>query len=419
MVDDAASAHTLPTPGAPLGRDGWVRVLGLCAIAFVLLMGYAVARPATESIFLTEHGSESLPRVWLLVGVLAAVVTSLFNRTVARRELAWTLAAICVVSIAVLGLLIGARSAGVPGTAYALYIWKDVYVVVLIETFWAFANAVFPFKTARWSYGLFCVMGSLGGMFGNWGVGPIAKQIGTERALWLLVPIMLLAAALALALSRVAGAQHRQGGKVSASLVEGLRIVRASRYLGLVLIMIGLVQIVVTLIDYQANQYIEATWLNVDERTEVIGQIYGAIDIGAIALQLLTGVVVRLLGVGGTLLGIPALLGASLLAFLLSPRFFFLATAKVASKALDYSLFRAAKEMLYLPLSYEEKTQGKGVVDILTYRVAKGGASMLLLALVELAAPAAAVGGVSLLLCVAWGGCAWLVARQYRAITDG
>jgi AAA family ATP:ADP antiporter len=412
-----ADASAAPEPGAPLGRDGWIRVIGLCAIAFVMLMGYAVARPATESLFLTEHGSASLPRVWLLVGVVAAVVTSLFNRTVARRELAWTLAAICVVSIGVLAVLLGARRLGLPGTSYALYVWKDVYVVVLIETFWAFANAVFPFKTARWSYGLFCVMGSLGGMFGNWGIGPVAKAIGTETALWLLVPIMLLAAALSLALSRVAGAQHREGTRASASLVEGLRIVRASRYLGLLLVMIALVQVVVTLIDYQANQYIEATWGSVDERTEVIGQIYGAIDIGAIALQLLTGVVVRLFGVGGTLLGIPALLGASLLAFLLSPRFFFLAAAKVASKALDYSLFRAAKEMLYLPLSYDEKTQGKGVIDILTYRVAKGGASMMLLALVELAAPAAAVGGVSLVLCAAWGGCAWLVSKRYREVT--
>ncbi len=33
-------------------------------------------------------------------------------------------------------------------------------------------------------------------------------------------------------------------------------------------------------------------------------------------------------------------------------------------KALDYSLFRAGKEMLYLPLSYGEKTRGKALVDI-------------------------------------------------------
>lgn len=46
---------------------------------------------------------------------------------------------------------------------------------------------------------------------------------------------------------------------------------------------------------------------------------------------------------------------------------------------MDYSLFRAGKELLYFPLSYQEKTQGKAWVDIFGYRVAKGGASLLLL----------------------------------------
>ena len=44
---------------------------------------------------------------------------------------------------------------------------------------------------------------------------------------------------------------------------------------------------------------------------------------------------------------------------------------KVASKAFDYSLFRAAKEILYIPLSHPERTQGKTFVDMMAYRMAK------------------------------------------------
>ena len=58
-----------------------------------------------------------------------------------------------------------------------------------------------------------------------------------------------------------------------------------------------------------------------------------------------------------------------------------MAVAKVSSKCMDYSIYRAAKEILYIPLSYKEKTEGKAVVDILCYRVAKIGASLLLLLL--------------------------------------
>jgi ATP/ADP translocase len=83
----------------------------------------------------------------------------------------------------------------------------------------------------------------------------------------------------------------------------------------------------------------------------------------------------------GALASIPTILGLAVGAFVVSPRFLSMAVAKVASKVFDYSLFRASKEILYIPLTWEEKTQGKAVVDILAYRVAKGATSGLLLGL--------------------------------------
>jgi len=53
--------------------------------------------------------------------------------------------------------------------------------------------------------------------------------------------------------------------------------------------------------------------------------------------------------------------------------------AKVGSKCFDYSIFRVAKEILYIPLSRDEKTKGKALIDILTFRIAKGFSSLLLL----------------------------------------
>ena len=48
--------------------------------------------------------------------------------------------------------------------------------------------------------------------------------------------------------------------------------------------------------------------------------------------------------------------------------------------------------LLYLPLSHREKTQGKALVDVMTYRVAKGAASLLLLLFVALDARSLALG---------------------------
>ena len=48
----------------------------------------------------------------------------------------------------------------------------------------------------------------------------------------------------------------------------------------------------------------------------------------------------------------------------------------VAFKCIDYSLFRAAKELLYIPLSYDAKYRTKGIIDVFAYRFGKGAASL-------------------------------------------
>ena len=58
-----------------------------------------------------------------------------------------------------------------------------------------------------------------------------------------------------------------------------------------------------------------------------------------------------------------------------------IALGKSASKFLTYSIFKSAKELVYLPLSYNEQTQGKAIIDIMVYRQAKLLASVLLIAL--------------------------------------
>ncbi|MEL6548515.1 MAG: Npt1/Npt2 family nucleotide transporter, partial [Myxococcota bacterium] len=84
-----------------------------------------------------------------------------------------------------------------------------------------------------------------------------------------------------------------------------------------------------------------------------------------------------LLGAGGVLLAIPMLLTVGTAALVGGASV--LSGVKVASKGLDYSLFRIAKEMLYIPLSYDDKSRGKPVIDILGYRAAKGAISLLLI----------------------------------------
>ena len=396
--------------------DRALRIGGLALIAFALMAGYAIARPAIESLFLQDWGTGALPWAWLGVALGAVLSAAAWSRLSARVELAALLGTVGAISGLLLAALLFAREAGIREASFLLYIWKDVYIVVLVETFYAFANVVFPLSTARWTYGLFGLVASLGGMIGNFAVGQVAARLGTQRTPWLVLVDLLVAAALGWGLGRRAGVREIERGApaVRTGLREGLAVVGRSRYLGWVLALIATVQVCTNLIDFAWSGVVEREIPNLDQRTAVIGQVYGGIDALNILLNLLTGPILRLAGVPATLLGVPLVLAGAVSAAILTPGFLAMAVAKVANKAMDYSLFRSAKEALYLPLSWEEKTQGKAVVDMMTYRVAKGAASALVLLLMAAQAQGQAMGGVLVLL-VAWIALTLVIVRRYQS----
>lgn len=374
------------------------------------MTGYAVARPASESFFLEHCGAERLPWAWIAVALCAFAVTAFYNRYSTNVDLGKLFAVCAFTSLALLVALIGLAHVAPAPAAFALYVWKDVYIVVLVEVFWTFANAHYALGTARWIYGMFLAAGACGGLVGNFGVGPLAKQIGTLNALWLLVPILLITGtASAVAMQGVV----RPPGQHPTSVADGFARVLRSRYLLLIVALVGVIQLVLTLIDYEFNASVAAAYPNLDERTNIVGQIYGLISVFEVLLQVSSGLVLRYVGVTATLVGIPMMLAASFAFAVAVPVFASTAAAKITSKALDYSLLRATKELLYIPLPYEERAQGKAVIDVLAYRTAKGGVSLLLLVLGAAAATPLVAG-----LILAWLGVAWALARRFRGLTQ-
>ncbi len=362
-------------------KENWIRVVGLCVIGFLLMITYSITRPATKSLFLRDYGSRYLPYAWIAVAVVVVLAVSIYHRMVVRYPLMKMFGGTILVSSALLGGLLGAALWEWKPAIFALYVWKDVYIVILVEIFWSFANLVFPIRTARWAYGLFCMMGSLGGLVGHLGIGPLSQSVGTIHSLWFVFPIFGLIWILTSYFSRQVGETTTPLSKGSASLREGFKVVRKSSYLLLLLLLVATVQIVITLIDFQYSRSLELAFTNTNQRTAVIGQVFALINMSSLLLELLTGPILRFVGVPLALLSIPLMLGTCVGALALWPRFLMVVVVKVMSKGTTYSIFKAAKEILYIPLNYAEKTQGKAVIDMLTYRLAKGVASVMLLVL--------------------------------------
>lgn len=383
----------------------------LLVVAFLLLFTYELARPAAESLFLQAYTHEGLPWVWLVDSVVIVAAVGAYNRFVGRVSAARLFLSLTIlISLAACVLLIGIEL-GIPGAPFALYVWKDLYIVLLVESFWTIANLCFVHETARRAYGLFCAAGSLGAMTGDVAVGFVAQAVGTARGLWLTVPMMGLAGVVAWRAASTATLPP--GATGSATWGETVRLLKQGRYLWLLLMLVAATQLVTNLIDYQFNKAAHDLFPGVDHRTQVVGWVYAAVNLASFILQMSAGLVVRVLGMGATLLVLPLLLGVGVIAAWFVPSFAGTAGVKVANKAFDYSLFRVAKEMLYLPLGHGQKTKSKAVIDMATYRLAKGGASVLLIGFSALRI-SALVPFATLVVLLAWVLLTLGIVRRYR-----
>jgi len=115
-----------------------------------------------------------------------------------------------------------------------------------------------------------------------------------------------------------------------------------------------------------------------DQRSAFEGQFWSYVNAGSMLMQLVTPIVLKLLSVRLLHMLIPLTHMAAVGALLLFPS---LATAGIAFawfKILDYSLFRACKEVLYVPLDFDARYRAKMVIDMVVYRTTKGSAALLL-----------------------------------------
>jgi AAA family ATP:ADP antiporter len=390
------------------------RIITLYIMGFLLIFGYSFARPCIDSIYLEHYSSDTLPNAWLITAFCSIFVIAFYNRINQKFSILSLYGWASLVCAGLLSVLLVAYFAGFVPAIFILYIWKELYMVVLMETYWSFADMVFSISTARHTYGLAMAMSSLGGVFGNLLVGPFARAVGSRWALCSLVIMLILGFVIAYC-ARSIGDEKPQANKKKTDVGVGIKTLFQSKYLVPLAVLVCTVQVVIGLIDYRFNSMLQENYVNTDMRTEMLGYIHAAVNVVGISIQVFTGPILKIFGIGNTFKSIPFLLAAFMLAFVVMPSFAIMLAVKISSKALDYSLLRGVKEILYIPLSREEKTQGKGLIDIFMYRMARGFSSILLMGLIAVGLTAY-VMELSLLLVILWLVLAIIIARRYQGL---
>ncbi|MDA0336210.1 MAG: hypothetical protein O2782_13680 [bacterium] len=346
--------------------------------AFFLLFGYEAVRSASTSLFVGHYGAGALPWVMALSPVGTGVMLYGYGLSLTRLGARRTLVATSLVSAAILALCWASLTvAGGPASAL-LYVLREGYIVLIIEQYWSFINSTLQPAEAKRVNGPICGIASVGAILGGLTVGRVAPILGTEPLVLITAVTLLPAAALGLYAYRLGGTprgEQEAGARHGALALDLFKKHRLLIHIGLLIL---LTQTVSTVLDLCFNGFLAQAIPVQDERTAYLGDFYAMLNGGAFFMQfLLTPLILQRVQLRHVHMGIPLVHAVAAVFVIIEPRLFTAAAAYVIFKTFDYSLFRAAKEMLYMPLPFDARYRAKEVIDAFGYRASKGVTSAL------------------------------------------
>ncbi len=154
-----------------------------------------------------------------------------------------------------------------------------------------------------------------------------------------------------------------------------------------------------------------------------IGSFYGGyllwVNIFAVVIQaLLVSRIVKYLGLAGAVLALPLVALGAYGAVVAGATFSALRWAKTAENSTDYSVMNTARQMLWLPTSREEKYKAKQAADTFVVRAADVlSAGLVYLGTTVFALDMHGFAQVILVLVALWIAVAFLLIREYRALS--
>ena len=394
--------------------------ISISGAACFVLFGYEFIRSVSSSLFIEAYGADNLPRG--MVAVPPSMLVMLYGY---GRLLSWQGAtrALAVTSLFSGVLILGCYVALIRGVHFAaavIYVFREAYIVIVIEQFWSFVNSVLTTEQAKRINGPFCAVASMGSFLGGMFVSRWATVLGSEALLLFTAGSLVPTAVFGVIAYRFGGEPEPSAEEAGGRLGHvGVKTLFRSKYLIFIGVLIISTQIVSTVLDLRFNGLAEAEIPDKDMRTAFFGGVYGSLGLAAGILQLIVvPFALRFVALGYIHLGIPIVHLVSSLVLTMSPSLRTGTAAYTIFKALDYSLFRAGKELFYMPLSYDSRYRAKQIIDSFGYRFSKGGSAGVIV-LVELGVktiPKAAFSITAMIVAMWWGPVAFGLTRMYQRL---
>ena len=384
-------------------REEWPLALLMFSYFFLVITSFWILKPIKKTLFigyykdagfdllgwhLSASQAELIAKVLnMAVAFIAVAVFTWLTRRFRRQQLTFIFSGFFIFCY-----VLYSRIIGVPGdlTVWSFYLFGDLFSTLMVATFFAFVNdSVTPSKAKR-MYGLIGLGGVTGGAFGSLVVRVWIDQVGMASWLWIALGL----AALIIVIAFLAGKlveknpppetradESTPGVKKSSAAIEGAKLVFSSSYLLAIVGIVGLYEIVSTVMDFQFTATIEH-FVARENLGHHFSTIYTITNFTAMFVQLfLTSFIMTRLSVKTALYVLPVIMLVASGFYMAIPILWVGTFLNTADNGFSYSINQSAKETLYVPTSRDEKYKAKAFIDMFVNRFAKAiavGVSLLI-----------------------------------------
>jgi len=352
------------------------------------MIAQQVAGKATrDALFLSSFPATDLPKVMIIAAGVSVVAVLVMSRGLARFGPSRVVPVAFVISAGFFGAEWYLEPRAQSEIAWVVYLHIAAFGSIVTSGFWSVINERFDPHAAKRHVARIAIGSTLGGVVGGIGAERVAVLLDVRSSLAILAVLNVIAAVLVL---RV-GAPKKLRGRTSKDRRNGLTILKETPYLQQLGLLVALVAISATLVDYAFKAQAAEQITDRESLMRFFGLFYTATAILTFVVQSSVGSkALQKLGLDGTIALLP---GAVVLFGILGAavqRLWSVVLLRGIETAVSNSLFRSGYELLYTPVSPEKKRPTKTIIDVACERVGDaigGGLTLLVLAIAAPFAP--------------------------------
>jgi len=290
--------------------------------------------------------------------------------------------------------------------ARSFFVWVSVFNLFVVSVFWQFMTDVFTNEQGKRLFGFISIGGALGGIFGPTITASLIQTIGAANLILICAAMLEIAAQVVRFFpgdfemedgrQRLSGAtgvapvapdqqavgpsaktgeapvfQKRASEKaIGGSMWAGITHILRSPYLFVLFLFIIFYTVTSTWAYFQQSDLARFQIRDSGLRTAFLARLDLSVNtLELLGLIFLAGRLMKWLGVGITLVLMPALSMVGFITIGFLPLLSVLAAFQVLRRATTFAITRPAREVLFTVLPREDKYKAKSVIDTFAYRV--------------------------------------------------